>query len=166
MVPAKLRKVLDEEQTVVVEGQPVPAQKTESGEPLTKVYLTFFEEDKCLFMYSPQGWREASKGFSTDPYASREERDRARDFFGLADETFLDGTGRCLIQKELRAKAEIDREVVTIGAGHRIEIWSSEQRAKEDERKKREIERKKREIERKKKGTPEGESTDAPAQDG
>ena len=152
LVPAKLRKVLDEEQTAVADGQPAAPQNAEPGECATKVFLTFFKEDNCLFMYSPQGWHEASKGFSRDPFKSREERERARQFFGVAEDVDLDGTGRCLIPKELKEKAKIDREVVIVGVGSGIEIWSPERWARRNDGPE--------------KDAPEGQSTDVPAQDG
>lgn len=50
-----------------------------------------------------------------------------RHLFGEMIETGVDGQGRVMLTPELRQYAGIDKDVVVIGVGDWLEIWSAEQ---------------------------------------
>lgn len=59
---------------------------------------------------------------STDPTA----RQLRRLIFSTAQQVDVDGNGRILIPKYLRDVARLENEVVIVGIGEAIEIWSPE----------------------------------------
>lgn len=57
------------------------------------------------------------------------EMDALSKIIGTAEEVNKDGQGRAIIPKALRAEAGIKKDVVTVGMGDYIEIWSKEVRS-------------------------------------
>ena len=47
-----------------------------------------------------------------------------RFFFGSSHETELDGAGRVMIPSFLAEHASLQKEVVVVGAGERMELWN------------------------------------------
>lgn len=58
-----------------------------------------------------------------------EEMNALSKILGTAEEVNKDGQGRTIIPKALRAEAGIKKDVVTVGMGDYIEIWSREVRS-------------------------------------
>jgi len=56
--------------------------------------------------------------------AKKAGREFARIFLANASEETIDAQGRITIPRHLREYAEIDKKVVTVGIGERMEIWS------------------------------------------
>ena len=83
--------------------------------------------DNCLEIHPVEEWEafvnEKLKVLSSfDPKA----RQLARYFSSSAVECEIDKQGRILIPAELKKRVFIDKELVTMGAMSRIEIWSKE----------------------------------------
>lgn len=57
------------------------------------------------------------------------EMDALSKIIGTAEEVNKDGQGRAIIPKALRSEAGIKKDVVTVGMGDYIEIWSKEVRS-------------------------------------
>lgn len=57
------------------------------------------------------------------------EMDALSKIIGTAEEVNKDGQGRAIIPKALRAEVGIKKDVVTVGMGDYIEIWSKEVRS-------------------------------------
>ena len=66
--------------------------------------------DPCLCIYAMEDW----------------QRQLVRFFLSGANEVEPDRQGRVLIPGNLREAAGIDRDVILVGVGSRIEIWSRE----------------------------------------
>lgn len=66
---------------------------------------------------------------TTDPTARR----LRRLIFSTAQQVELDGNGRVLIPKYLREIANLDSNVIIVGVGEAIEIWSPEAWKKEND---------------------------------
>ena len=60
------------------------------------------------------------------PYNTRRQRELVRFFLSSAVEAEPDRQGRVLIPQKLRAHAHIEKNVVLMGVGARIEIWDPE----------------------------------------
>ncbi len=107
-VPSKLRSPLNDfciEQFMVVRG---------------------FEP--CLYMFAPSEWNQINKQFrSFKHFAKKKSRSLQRQFFSGAVPVDCDKQGRILIPKYLLKYAQIEKNVVLIGASSRIEVWSKEQ---------------------------------------
>lgn len=80
--------------------------------------------DNCVFGFDRESWeREAQKhleGNLTDP-KSREIR---RYLFAAAENAEIDRLGRILLPAQLKEYADIQKDVVVVGAGDHFEIWN------------------------------------------
>ena len=82
--------------------------------------------DNCIFLY-PQGeWKDIETKLRALPFTRADVRSFARFFFSGACEMESDKQGRILIPVNLREYAGIDKDLIIIGVGSRVEIWSNE----------------------------------------
>lgn len=83
--------------------------------------------EKCLVLVSSESWMKFQSrlkgkgGIITSPV-----RDIDRFVLGMSYEIKLDAQGRFIVPNELLRHAEIKGEVVFLGLGDRVEIWSTE----------------------------------------
>lgn len=82
--------------------------------------------DSCLFVYPQSEWRILEDKLKNLPFTNKDARAFARLFFAGASECEVDRQGRILIIGNLRDYASLAKDVVIIGVGTRIEIWSKE----------------------------------------
>lgn len=82
--------------------------------------------DGCLFAYGEEEWHRVEEGIKNLPLTSKNGRQFTRFFFAGAAEVEADGQGRILIPAKLREYAGITKEVVSVGVGTKVEIWSKE----------------------------------------
>ena len=86
--------------------------------------LTIDMDQKCLSIYPLPEWerleRQISELPSLDPLALRMKRL----LIGHATDVDLDGSDRLLVPPPLRQFAELDKKVVLIGLGKKLELWS------------------------------------------
>lgn len=82
--------------------------------------------DGCLFVYDNIEWSLFEEKLKSLPITNKEARQFVRFFLAGATEAEVDKQGRILIPNVLREFAELTKEVVLIGVGSRIEIWSRE----------------------------------------
>lgn len=83
--------------------------------------------DRCLFLYPKYEWeRIVNKINERLTFTKKEDRSFLRMFISPATEQAVDRQGRIAVPQSLREYAGIQKEVVTLGAVNRIEIWSEE----------------------------------------
>ena len=80
--------------------------------------------DGCLFGFSKQEWTNFEEKLKTLPLTNKNARDFVRFFLSGATECEIDKQGRFLIVANLRQYASMEKDVVIIGVGTRIEIWN------------------------------------------
>ncbi len=80
--------------------------------------------DGCLFAYSLEEWTNFEEKLKALPLAQKNARNFVRFFLSGAVECEIDKQGRFLIPANLREHALLDKEIVIIGVGTRLEIWS------------------------------------------
>lgn len=102
IIPSKFREVLGEE-FVVSKGM-----------------------DGCLYVYANDDWNAFEQKLTSLPLIKKEARQFARFFLAGAAQVELDKQGRILLPAALREFAGLDKDVVLVGVGSRIEIWSKE----------------------------------------
>lgn len=102
IVPAKFRETLGE-QFVVTKGL-----------------------DGCLFVYDEQEWNIFEEKLKTLPITNKEARAFVRFFLAGAATVEVDKQGRILLPGVLREFAKLEKDVVLVGVGSRVEIWSKE----------------------------------------
>ena len=82
--------------------------------------------DNCLYIYPLGEWEKVVEKVSALPQTDKNVRKYIRDVFANAEECEIDKQGRILVPAELKKRVFIDKELVTMGAMSRIEIWSKE----------------------------------------
>ena len=82
--------------------------------------------DGCLFGFSQNEWETFETKLKTLPLTNKNARDFVRFFLSGAMECEIDKQGRFLISSNLRNVATLEKEVVIIGVGTRIEIWNKD----------------------------------------
>lgn len=82
--------------------------------------------DGCLFGFSQNEWENFEIKLKTLPLTNKNARDFVRFFLSGAMECEIDKQGRFLISSNLRNVATLEKEVVIIGVGTRIEIWNKD----------------------------------------
>ncbi len=79
-----------------------------------------------LFVFSATEFDEIYKKLTSLPMFDEEAQKAVRKFLSSAFETEEDAQGRVLLPKELVNFAKIDKNLVFVGAGNRVEIWAEE----------------------------------------
>ena len=82
-------------------------------------------QDHCLYVFPMDRWHYEEERISSLPRTERRFRDYSRSFFSGAMQQALDRQGRIQVPPKLREYAGLDKEVVVIGAGDRIEVWDA-----------------------------------------
>lgn len=82
--------------------------------------------DDCLFLFPEERWDELTQTLEKLSLGTEEARDFQRLFYSDTYEVDVDGSGRVLIPEVLKQAAGLNREVVFLGAGSRVEIWDAE----------------------------------------
>ncbi len=95
-------------------------------EQLGNVFVVTKGLDGCLFVYPHEEWQNIEKSFREKPLTSMDARKFTRFFFAGAAECEVDKQGRILLPANLREYADIEKDIVSIGALNRVEIWSKE----------------------------------------
>ena len=88
-------------------------------------------DNGCLYAYPGDHWESILEEiFSSDP-TNPGRQALTRLVLGEADDDLnFDDVGRVVIPQKLRAKAKLEKDVLLIGCGDRLEIWSKEEYAK------------------------------------
>ena len=82
--------------------------------------------DGCLFVYANDDWNAFEQKLTSLPLINKEARKFARFFLAGAASVEVDKQGRILLPTNLRQFAGLEKDVVLVGVGSRIEIWSRE----------------------------------------
>jgi MraZ protein len=98
----------------------------------TGVYITL-GMDGCLWAFPDEEWERQRTDVESWPLSAPGNRGYARVFFGNAERVDLDSQGRLVVPRRLRDKARLEKDVVVMGVGSRLEIWPREALAREQE---------------------------------
>ncbi len=82
--------------------------------------------DDCLFVYAEEDFNILQEKIRALPLSNKESRTISRFFLGSAQEGELDKQARILISGPLREHADLVKDVVLVGVGNHIEIWSKD----------------------------------------
>ena len=92
-------------------------------EALGEKFVITRSPDPCLCIYDYPSWERFVQKLTQLPYNTREQRQLVRFFMSNACEVEPDRQGRVLIPQKLREHAHIEKNVVLMGVGARIEVW-------------------------------------------
>ena len=80
--------------------------------------------EPCLVVYPMAEWQKVFEKVSALNEFNEEYRNFQRNFFRGNTETELDNNGRFLLPKSMLKYANIDKDVIVVGMGNRIELWN------------------------------------------
>ena len=83
--------------------------------------------DKCLLIYTMQEWKNTYAALSEIPFTDEKGRQLIRDVSANATDYEIDKQGRIILPQDLQRYANIEKDLVTVGAFDKIEIWSKEE---------------------------------------
>lgn len=99
----------------------IPARfRSELGEGFV---ITRGLDRDCLQGYSRDRWQRIADNLAKITLTSEVGRKLTRILLGNATECEIDKMGRILLPQNLRNRASLDKNVVIVGLGDRIEIW-------------------------------------------
>ena len=83
-------------------------------------------QDRCLVVFPSEQFDQEVARLNRLPRTDRRTRNFARILYGGASDQGLDAQGRLPLPPTLRAYAGLDRDVVVLGVGDRVEIWDAD----------------------------------------
>lgn len=92
-----------------------------------RVTVTAHTEDRCLLIYPESEWQKLAPKIQALPNIDPKARRMQRILLGNAKEFEIDeANGRILLPPTLRDYAGLEKKLMLLGQGHKIEIWSEE----------------------------------------
>ncbi len=79
--------------------------------------------DGCLFVFPNSEWKNFEEKLKSLPMSNKDARKFVRFFLAGAALVEIDKQGRILIPPVLRQFAALEKDVVVVGVGSRVEIW-------------------------------------------
>lgn len=79
--------------------------------------------DGCLFIFQEDVWSGLEEKLKAISFTKQQSRFFNRLYFSGAHESEVDSQGRMILPQHLKEFAQIQRDIVIIGVGDRIEIW-------------------------------------------
>ncbi|MEZ5573660.1 MAG: division/cell wall cluster transcriptional repressor MraZ [Halioglobus sp.] len=91
-----------------------------------QVVATIDTQAACLVIYPLPEWERIEKDIQSLPTLKPAVKRFQRLVLGYATDLELDGNGRFLLPQSLRDHAHLDKRVVLVGQGNKMELWSEE----------------------------------------
>lgn len=88
-----------------------------------KIVVTMGNEG-ALLIVSHAAWKSVVEDIVNRPFISQPAREIDRFLLGNAYEADLDDQGRFIVPSALRGYGQLKEEVVFVGMGNRVELWS------------------------------------------
>lgn len=110
-----------------------PAKLRKYVNPLAQDRFTILKGlERCLYLYPMDEWEKVEKKMSKINSFTKQGRTVIRNFLRTADDIELDNQNRIALPAKLMEWSGITTKVIFIGSGERIELWSPEALAEED----------------------------------
>ncbi len=91
-----------------------------------RLVMTAHTEERCLLMYPEPQWQEILPQIQALPSLNKAARRIQRLLIGYACPLELDGNGRILVPPTLRSYASLDKKLMLVGLGNKLELWSED----------------------------------------
>lgn len=91
-----------------------------------QLVVTIDTQARCLVAYPLPTWEALEQQIQNLPAMKPTIKRFQRQVLGYASELQLDGSGRMLLPAALRDYANLDRKLVLVGLGNKIELWSEQ----------------------------------------
>ena len=89
-----------------------------------QVVVTIDTQSACLTIYPLPEWERIEKDVQGLPALNPAVKRFQRLMLGYATDLELDGNGRMLLPQPLREYAQLDKKLVLVGQGNKLELWS------------------------------------------
>ena len=104
----------------------VPARQRESLLDISagSIVVTIDTQSSCLVLYPLREWERIERDVQNLPTLNPAIRRFQRLVLGYASDLDLDSNGRILLPGALREYAYLEKRVVLVGQGNKLELWS------------------------------------------
>ena len=104
----------------------VPARQRESLLDISagSIVVSIDTQSSCLVLYPLREWERIERDVQNLPTLNPAIRRFQRLVLGYASDVDLDGNGRILLPGALREYAHLEKRVVLVGQGNKLELWS------------------------------------------
>ena len=89
-----------------------------------QIVVTIDTQTACLVIYPLPEWERIEGEIQALPALKPAVKRFQRLVLGYATDIELDGSGRMLLPQSLREYAQLDKKLVLVGQGNKLEIWS------------------------------------------
>lgn len=106
----------------------VPARQRESllAKCEGRVVITIDTQSPCLAVYPLPEWERIESEVQALPALNPAVKRFQRLVLGYASDLELDGNGRMLLPQSLRDYARLEKKVVLVGQGNKLELWAED----------------------------------------
>lgn len=91
-----------------------------------RIVMTAHTQDRCVLVYPETEWEQILPKIEALPTFNPVTQRIQRLLIGYATPLELDGNGRVLVPPTLRQYANLDKKIMLVGLGKKIELWSEE----------------------------------------
>lgn len=107
----------------------IPAKQRECLASLCdgRIVMTAHTEDKCILVYPETEWDSIRPKIEALPTFNKQALRAQRLLIGYATPLELDANGRVLVPPTLRDYAGLDKSLMLVGLGKKLELWSETQ---------------------------------------
>lgn len=89
-----------------------------------RIVVTIDTQTNCLVIYPLPEWERIEGEVQALPALNPAVKRFQRLVLGYATDIELDGSGRMLLPQSLREYAQLEKKLVLVGQGNKLEIWS------------------------------------------
>ena len=89
-----------------------------------QIVVTIDTQSKCLAIYPLPEWERIEQDIQGLPALKPAVKRFQRLMLGYATDLELDGNGRLLLPQSLREYAQLEKKLVLVGQGNKLELWS------------------------------------------
>jgi MraZ protein len=89
-----------------------------------QIVVTIDTQSACLAIYPLPEWERIERDIQGLPALKPAVKRFQRLMLGYATDLELDGNGRMLLPQPLREYARLEKKVVLVGQGNKLELWS------------------------------------------
>ncbi len=89
-----------------------------------QIVVTIDTQTSCLVIYPLPEWERIEQEIQALPSLKPAVRRFQRLVLGYATDLELDSSGRMLLPQSLREYAQLDKKLVLVGQGNKLELWS------------------------------------------
>lgn len=91
-----------------------------------RLVITAHNEERCLLVYPEPQWQEIAAKIEALPNLTKAVGRLQRLLIGYAAQLEMDSNGRVLLPATLREYANLDKKLMLVGQGKKMELWSEE----------------------------------------